>query len=182
MHLWLSLMLILLSTPLFAAEVYRWHDDQGVVHFSDLPTDPNAELISMPHINHTRSDDEHDRTSVTQHAPQYAATPHPHDSPVQPVTLTFQSPTPDATIRDNNGNIPINIQLSRPLNSQETLQLLLDGMPWQEAQSQTQWKLQNIDRGTHTLMVKLYHAGKVLAVSDTITVYLHRAGIKKSSP
>ena len=50
----LTALIVLWGTPLFAQEIYRWEDKNGVVHYSDTPTAPaaapmNAEDIPYSH-------------------------------------------------------------------------------------------------------------------------------------
>ena len=44
------LLLILLAMPVVAADVYRWTDAQGNVHYSDLPPPPGAKSAAQKNI------------------------------------------------------------------------------------------------------------------------------------
>ncbi|WP_162674487.1 hypothetical protein [Vibrio variabilis] len=94
------------------------------------------------------------------------------------LTLTIASPQHDATIRNNAGDFSVSAFLKGSLNEEQALQLLLDGKPYGSPQTTTSWRLTNIDRGTHTLTIRVQQSGKVIASSDTITVHLHRASVQ----
>lgn len=165
--------LLLLSPNVAANKIYTWLDADNVRHFSDSPPEhiPNDELIMpelpsmMPLAPHESSTPETDAVN-TNALPSEALTP-------QKVTIT--NITNEQTIRSNQGNITIKAELTRKAQIGEQLQLLLDNSPYNAPQTQTQWQLKNIDRGTHTLQIQVVNGGKVIALSDPMTVHLHRA-------
>ncbi|NAX21921.1 DUF4124 domain-containing protein [Vibrio sp. V39_P1S14PM300] len=166
MHYWLSGLATLLSTSLFAGDIYHWQDEKGVIHFSDVPAHPQAQSVTLPSSN-------------TALRPSPAAlTPTSAASTTITETVTIVFPAMDATIRSNAGNLRIQVQVSRTLAEDETLQLLVDGQPWGAPQRRWEWQLHNMDRGSHELSVRLQRSGKLIATSGSITVHLHRASVK----
>ena len=96
--------------------------------------------------------------------------------------VVILAPKNQATIRNNQGDIALELQTAQPLANNQFIQLVLDGeklMP----QKELQIILKNIDRGSHQLQVLLLEGNQVLYRSKQITIYLHRATkIKPSKP
>ncbi len=84
------------------------------------------------------------------------------------------SPSQEATIRSNEGNISIKVDTDLPLGKDQALRLVMDGEK-QSTQSANRWQLNNVDRGSHQLNVQLLQNGKVIAATQSVTVFLHRA-------
>jgi len=177
MHYWLLLWLL---CPLsFAQTIYTWTDSQGVVHFSDTPPPSNAQdqdSFFMP--------DQHQTTLSPSVEPAIPASQDPQPGPAekkaQPPALTLRiaSPQHDQTIRNNRGQFDIHAKINRKLMVGEQLQLQIDGEDFGAPQTLKKWQLKNIDRGTHSLVIKALINGKLIASSDPITVHLHRAKVK----
>lgn len=47
MRLWILILLLMVSSPLFAA-VYKWTDENGKVHYGDQPGRKNAQSVNVP--------------------------------------------------------------------------------------------------------------------------------------
>ena len=167
--------LCFLTMPLALAQVaYTWIDNNGVLHFSDMPDHPNAQIVELP---------EFELSSVTNNNADLEATAPPTQTSLPseqkkpelaPLTFIFHTPEHDQVIRNNNGNITIEAKLNRSLSAGEQLQLWFDNQPYQAPQITTSWQLKNIDRGTHQIQVKAIQDGKKIASSSLITVHLHR--------
>jgi len=142
----------------YSASVYRWVDENGVVHYSDQPHE-NAEKVQV----------QAPQTYKSAPAPRAAPTPPPVAQPnsyqcavTQPAADdTFQSAFSVATTVQV---VPI------PKNGDQTF-LLLDGarVPNYPAMGGS-FTLSNIDRGQHTLQaVVLDGSGKMLCQSANVT-------------
>ncbi|MGF1725870.1 DUF4124 domain-containing protein [Photobacterium nomapromontoriensis] len=159
-----------------ADTIYSWEDDDGVVHFSDQPH-PEAKPLEI-------------KPPKIQSAPEPAADTVQADivkkaednAAFLPPEVILLSPAHQATLRDNSGNITVTASSNRKLNKGHTVRLRLDGNISGRSQTQLDWQLNHLDRGSHTLQIELLKYGKVIASSDKITVYLHRASIKQQKP
>ncbi len=152
-----------ISSAAFATNIYSWTDENGIVHFSDKPTEQGTK-IQLP-TTHTPSN----LTTSTQSEPP--SLPHPF--------VRLLSPLNEETLRQNEGRITIQAITNRELIDGHQLRLKLNGQVQKSTQTQLQWTLDNIDRGEHTLQLQLLDQRKVIAFSKSITVYLHRARIQK---
>ncbi|UXI01197.1 DUF4124 domain-containing protein [Photobacterium sp. TY1-4] len=163
-------MLLCLSASLSATSVYTWQDTQGVTHFSDLPQPGATPLLLDPPATLT----------LSQPAP---TTPpaQPEPATLPPLLLTLDSPADQQTLRDNRGIIAVTLSANRPLAQDEQVLVLLDGAPYAAPQATLTWQLHNIDRGSHRLRAQVLKDGKVIASSQDITVFLHRASVRQQT-
>ena len=186
------IILLLAFWPLIGmADVYKWVDDEGRVHFSDRP-DADSNATRMPGFQ-TGS------PSVDKPASPEPVPAAPGDTPgvykfpelfgdgpaQQGVNYSIRITTPlqDATVRDNQGIIPVAFTTSPMPEEDFSYQMFLDGMPWYEPFFSQQVYLSNVDRGTHTIQVKLMNAeGAVVETSNTVTIHLHRASALNRNP
>jgi hypothetical protein len=148
------------------ADVYRWVDEQGTVHFSDSPhlgaTPINLPDIQLYHQTHVLTQRK-DKAPPRKHAKQ---------------RIKIIQPKNQATIRNNQGHVSVSIEIEPKLNEGDKIQVVLDGKPIGESQSKTQFSLKNINRGTHTISATLVDAnGQLVASTRTVTIYLHRPRI-----
>ncbi|MEZ9702581.1 DUF4124 domain-containing protein [Vibrio sp. 10N.261.46.E12] len=172
-----------------AQTVYTWVDDDGVLHFSDNPSDQDAEALRLPDVQASAPAPRFEASTPVDAAAS-STTKTPTQSKAQAETetterevptqlaLTMLTPVHDQTIRSNRGLIPIQIELNRKLGIGEQLQLILDGRRYGAPQTQPIWELKGIDRGTHTIAIQAHRSGKLIASTSPVTVYLHRATLK----
>ena len=167
---------LLLSASVSATEIYTWQDEHGTTHFSDQPH-PGASVldIQLPEAT-TISQPEAD--APTQQA-DTQQTEQPDEPALLPPSIQINTPSDRQTIRDNQGNLTVVATTNRKLNQGRSARLRLDGEVYGRAQTQLFWPLTNIDRGSHTLQVELLKHGKVIASSEEMTVFLHRARINQ---
>ncbi|WP_318403086.1 DUF4124 domain-containing protein [Photobacterium leiognathi] len=161
-----------------ASTIYSWTDENGVVHFTDQPQTPDATAypLSVTEVS----------GNIEQTADTIAAQTTDVDVVEEPAktitTVSLVSPMHEQTIRNNEGIINIHAVTNSKLNNQTQAQLVLDGVVKGDPQTELTWTLDNVDRGSHQLQIQLVKDGKVIASSDSITVYLHRATVKANKP
>lgn len=150
------------------AQIFKWTDSQGVVHFSDNPHSgaqkvvvPKAQSFSPPVS----------QTPVTNEEPKKKSVP----GDAKYTKITIMQPQNEATIRNNQGYVVVAVELEPALVDGDMLQMLFDGAPMGEPQPNTLFQLNGIYRGKHTLAVQVLNAaGEVLLTSDPITIFMHR--------
>ncbi|PST86056.1 DUF4124 domain-containing protein [Photobacterium sp. NCIMB 13483] len=157
-----------------ATTIYSWTDDNGVVHFSDTPGTPQASTVELSvtevqpsmqstSINMTQADNVELISIATDIEP-----------PLPAATISLLAPVHQQTIRSNDGDIKVRAVSNRKLNKHLQAQLVIDGKAYAGSQTDLTWLLTNIDRGSHQIQIQLLKNGKILASSESITVYLHR--------
>jgi len=159
------LLAALLASQAVAAEVYRWVDEDGTVHFGDQPP-PGAEKVELPPPS----------TYTPPPLPPIQSRPQaPAEAPAYSALRILQ-PQDRATIRDNAGNFEVSFATEPGLKSQlgHQYRVLLDGRPVARI-SAGSYRFENLDRGEHRIQVQVVDPqGRVLIESEPVTVYLHR--------
>ncbi len=86
------------------------------------------------------------------------------------------TPTNDATIRDNGGNVRVSLSLSPGLRSGHSIEVMMDGQSIGSGKG-TSVTLTDVDRGTHTVQAAVKdNQGKEIARSNSVIFHLKRAG------
>ena len=166
MRAFLLIALLILSASSLAT-VYRWVDENGKVHYSDEPKS-NAEAVDL---------NENTQNSMTINTPPQAKESPKTESQIN-YSVTIISPQEEATIRDNNGDLTVNVSVSPQLPRGAKMTLLVDGVVAVEPQTAPIFKLTGIYRGEHNLVVNLVtQNGKVLASSSPRKIFLHQASV-----
>ena len=174
--------LALFPSTISASQIYTWQDEDGTTHFSDKPH-PGAAVLDihlpeppapLPMGNATTPAD----SSFTDDLPS-PEEPLSNEPALPQPSIQIDTPSDQQTLRDNQGNLTVRASTNRKLNQGHSVQLRLDGEVYGRPQAQLTWPLTNIDRGSHTLQVELLKHGKVIASSEEMTVFLHRARINQ---
>ncbi|WP_318433747.1 DUF4124 domain-containing protein [Photobacterium leiognathi] len=161
-----------------ASTIYSWTDENGVVHFTDQPQTPDATAYPLS-VTEVSGNIEQTADTIATQATDVAVV----EEPAKTITtVSLVSPMHEQTIRNNEGIINIHAVTNSKLNNQTQAQLVLDGVVKGDPQTELTWTLDNVDRGSHQLQIQLVKGGKVIASSDSITVYLHRATVKANKP
>ncbi len=151
--------LVLASAAAHADKVYKWVDAQGNVLYTDQPRKGALEIqiAKQPPSPAPRS-----LATVNQDRFRYSA-------------VTFDAPTKEGTVRDNEGNIKVAVNVVPPLRTDrgDQIRFSLDGGPVGSDSSSPEILLSGLDQGTHILQATVTDkAGKVLISSDPVEFYL----------
>ncbi len=159
------LTVLLLMTLGVSAEVYRSVDEDGNVVFSDKPG-PGAEAIEL------------DEVQTIKVPPPPRMDFSPKKKPSQRYTeVAIQSPQNDEAIRNDGGDVTVNISVKPGLNANDSVVLYLDGREIDLGGGLSK-AFSGLDRGTHTLRAVVKDAnGKELKSSSTSTFHLLRNSV-----
>ncbi len=161
----LSLMMVICISY---ADIYKWVDSQGNVHFSDTPH-PGAEKLNIPDAQ-TYSPPVPQSTEPEQLTPTNSDT---HKPTYTKIAIT--QPDNEATIRNNQGAIAVTAEVDPDLLPGDKVQLIFDGSPLGEPQTNLLFQLSGIYRGSHTIAVQVIDAdGVAVETSEPITVFMFR--------
>jgi len=166
----LVLLTVVIIMPAYSnsASVYVWRNELGNMVFSDTPR-PGAGEVSIKTANVMRSNSRVE-TELLDISPQKI-------NNTYDIVITI--PKNNATIRDNTGSIFIQSIIKPVFKRGLTIQLLLDGKAYSSPQIHGRFSLRNIDRGEHIIQMELIdEKGEVIALSDKITFYMHRASAR----
>jgi hypothetical protein len=171
----IALLLGLLPCALPAAEIYKQVLPNGTTSYSSEPG-PGAEKIEppppqvIPPLQPIMSDPDQDQRT----SPPAAAYSQ----------LSVVDPTDDQVIWSNDREVGVSVAIEPALRIAQghRLVLLLDGTPATQPSGETRFSLNNIDRGSHTLVAEVHDAlGRVLFQSSPITFHLKQHSILQPS-
>lgn len=154
-----------------SADVYKSVDESGNAVFSDKPTKGSQKI----------------ELQETQIIRLPAAEPMPtmpgqEKLPIEYKSIIITTPQDDAAIRANNGGVDVAVSIDPGLKDGHTLVLYVDGKEVSSGAS-TSAKLNNLDRGTHSLRASVKDAdGRIKTSSKTVTFHLLRHSIQHPSP
>ena len=172
MKLWF-LILSLLSGSALAADVYRWVDEDGKVHYSDSDSArPGAERIELRDPN---------VYSAPKNQPKFkseaAAEPGADEVIYQRFSIT--APEPDSAFWDNQGNFMLRLALEPGLDTAagHRIRVYLDGEP-QGTTRNLQWRFTGVNRGTHSVSAEVIDAsGESVIRSESVSFHLHQQSV-----
>lgn len=167
-----SLCLLALLPPATYAEVYRWTDAQGAVHYGDRPPTPGAKPAQLPPLQLIPG------SSSATRPPTAAGTAPAPTTPAHGISVV--SPTPDQTLRNTDRTLRVSVQLSQPLPEGGGLLYLLDGNPRTPAPIRDlSYAITDVDRGTHMVSAAVVDGrGKELGRAAPVLVHLLPPGLK----
>jgi len=162
----------LACTAAVAATVYKWVDENGVVHYSDQPHE-NAQKVEL-------------KAPQTYSAQKVPATAPGRSQPPPPKTATnvYQScvisePTNDQVFM-NTSSVDAGVNVSPPVRPGDTAVVTMDGqrVPGVPANG-GQFTISPVDRGTHSIQVVVQDAeGKSVCQSASVTFHVHQPSLQ----
>jgi hypothetical protein len=157
------------ATP--AATVYKWVDDNGVIHYSDQPHE-NAQKVEL-------------KAPQTYSAPKIPNTPvrrsssTPGKQPAAYQSCAVSEPTPDQVFM-NTDTVVAGVTATPPIRPGDKAVVTLDGMqvPGVPA-SGGQFTISPVDRGTHSIQVAIQDSsGANVCTSAAVTFHVHQPSIQ----
>ena len=148
-------------------KIYTWIDERGNKIYSDVPRE-GAEVMEIKKgTDYTPPDNSlPDWSNMKPKVVLNEAAGYSH--------FVIVSPANDATVRNNNGNIQVALDIRPKLRKGDKVKLEIDGRAVESSGSSI-ISLTNIDRGTHTLVASIVGAnGKVITTTPAVTIHLHR--------
>lgn len=147
MRLWL-LLACLFALPA-AAEVFTYVDAQGNRVYTDRPGSGGAKRVPLATSNRMPAKTGGDAAPVIAGKKTETKPLFHYDM------LRILVPEPDATVRNNAGELIVSVTSEPGLQRGHRYRLLLDGQPTAEPGPSPVFALNNIDRGSHNLSVEI---------------------------
>ena len=189
-------LIVCISTVAQAASVYRWVDSDGQIHYSDQPM-AGSEAVELrdssvytPRELPDTSQQE-EETEVVD-ATEEGAGPAGEEEGLEGLeglegeeVVTYESlrvviPDNGETVRSNEGEVRVSMELQPGLAQGHKIRIYLDDNKASGELPTTQVTLQNVERGTHTLAVAVVDAtGRELIRSPANTFHLRRLAVLK---
>lgn len=166
----LTITLLLLVTPL-TAQVHRWMDENGEIHYSDTP--PPSEKTKTPDLPELP-------VVKSPPAPTIIAPDEPEPEaagPIYPV-LKVVSPTQEETVWADDGLLEITVIADPALRRDHAFVYKLDGKTRFGPTQQYSVTLEEVFRGAHTVSVTVVDSmGEPIQSSEPVTVYVKHHSI-----
>ncbi len=165
-HLLLTFSLVLATGTAQAQKVYKVVRPDGTILFTDSPSPgDDAEQVDVAPLNTFQPlaspTDAFDDTPAVELEQSYSE-------------IRITSPGNDESIRDNAGNVNVDLSLKPSLRSGDKIDLMLDGESIGGGKS-TAITLSDMGRGTHNIQAVVKNsAGQVIARSNSVTFTLQR--------
>jgi hypothetical protein len=156
-----------------AATVYRWVDEDGVVHYSDQPH-PNAEKVHVQAVQTYKA-------GPTDAGGGGAAQPAPSNAGS---TATYAGCVIAQPVENqdypNLESLSIVVRTDPSLHPGDQIFLMLDGAPLNNAQPVgTQFTLSPVERGTHTLQAVVRDGtGALMCQTPAVTFSAHQPSVQ----
>lgn len=174
-----TLLAFLLLPQAGLAEIYKWRDASGTLHFSDQkpPDNYNPETVAIqPSTTHTihQGNNPENEGSPEQSAEPTQAQP---SNIARYRSIELTSPIHGAVIRSNNGTVTLNCAVDPPLSNEagHKVNFFVDGVAVGTSK-QCRHTLQSLSRGEHSASVAVTDAmGKTLVRAPTVKFNLLRA-------
>jgi hypothetical protein len=161
------IIILLMLASICQADIYKWVDSQGNVHFSDKPH-PGSEAVTLPEVQ-TYS------PPPVSTSNQQASSNDDSDDVATYTTFDIIQPTNEETIRNNDGSVNVIVTIKPMLKQGDKLQMVYDGKDMGDPQTSPAFAISGIYRGAHTVAVKLIASdGNVIKTTDTVKFFMHR--------
>jgi hypothetical protein len=150
----------LLFAATASAELFKWIDQDGVIHYSDkrpAETATQQELSGYLVRLANKKQDEEDTENLYS-------------------TFNITQPENDSIIRKDGANINFKVQIDPPLTEKHFLQIYLDGLELGKKTRSTELRLQRIKKGMHRLQARIVDMdGQIISTTDEITFQFRKA-------
>lgn len=156
---------LIIVLPCVARDVYKWTSKNGETIYSDI-YQPGAEQVSVTvdkprEVQGEQPSAESAQTTASTGAYQ---------------TFEIAQPTNDETIRNDEGAVEVGLSLSPTLVPGHVIHVYVDGNKLKADLTTTQFSLNELNRGTHSLQAKVVDAeGKPQIVTPTVSFHLRQA-------
>ena len=170
-----SVLLLCFALTAGAAEIWRWTDANGVVHYSDNPVPGAVKMsISAP------------RPSGTGPLPEPSPEVAPREPRQQPFAYTrceVAAPARDETFHSVQA-VSIVLDVEPALRSEHRIEVQVNGMRLTDwPANATQYTIPEVFRGSHTLQVRIVDAGGVvMCTGEPLTFHLRQQSVLAPGP
>lgn len=155
-----------------AETVYQSIGPSGQVKFSDMPTE-GASLVTLPAVQTYQS------TVVSESGRVEAV----KTAPAVYQNVSIICPNNGETVHNGMGGVVVQANTNPALLKNHCYQLLLDNIPYKDAQPANSWTLANLSRGTHTLVVAIVDAkGGTIIQSAKTVIYVQQSSVMAKLP
>jgi hypothetical protein len=155
------------------ADVWRWVDENGVVHFSDTPVE-GAERIDVSESSRTTG--ARVFTPAPQIAPDATAAPEAPEE-FRYESLTVASPAAEETLWNIEGTLSVSLALTPGLQSGHQVRVYFNGES--RMVNSTSFTINEVYRGVHNIQAEVLDAtGKLMIRSQPNRFYVQQTTVR----
>ncbi|MDX1500624.1 MAG: DUF4124 domain-containing protein [Woeseiaceae bacterium] len=173
----LALLGILAAGLAVAAGAYRWVDEEGVVHYSDVPRE-GADYVDLSGYSATtgaRIGPQRDSAQAD------AAQPAPADQPFEYQSIEIVSPAAEETLWNIEGTLNVSLALQPGLQEGHQVRVYFDGEP--RLVAGTSFTIDEVWRGVHNIQAEVIDAtGRLMIRSQPNRFYVQQNSIIQRRP
>jgi len=165
----------LLVTAGASAQIYKWIDEDGVVHYSDQ-AHPGAEIVLLPDsnradpLNTPRTVTGTSRNSETEERDQQQSGQFTYES------LDISSPQSEETLWNIGGTLEVSLNLQPALRANDRVRIYFDGEP--QMVDALQFELTEVWRGEHNLQAEVLDStGALMIRSEPLRFYVQQTSV-----
>jgi hypothetical protein len=165
------------------AQAYRWVDEDGVVHFSDVPTE-GAERIELPRTDRPRSPAPAPRRTAPSSAVAAVAETEAEEPAVvfKYESIEVVQPAPEETLWNIEGVLNVALRVTPALRSEDTVRVIFDGEQRMTTNSSS-FQVEEVWRGVHNIQVEIVDStGRLMARSLPNRFYVQQNAIGGLQP
>lgn len=161
--------------PAFAEDAFRWTDEDGIVHYSDVPVE-GAERVDLSVYSRTTGVQLSGRSAARRNASGETAAP-ADDAPFRYETLTISSPAAEETLWNIEGVLNVTLALTPPLQEGHQVRVYFDGSP--RLVSGTSFQIDEVWRGVHNIQAEVIDStGKLMIRSQPNRFYVQQNTVR----
>jgi hypothetical protein len=157
-------LMCLASTATLAATVYKWVDEKGVTHYSDQPRE-KAQKVEVTSAQTYTPVPVGDTSSSTQQA-----------APAQSYEVCEIASPDNDEVFFNTQTVSASVRLDPALQSGHRLAIALDGKRVSDSYSGTDFTLQPVYRGSHSVIAVVENArtGQTICTTPAVTFHVRQ--------
>ena len=168
----LTLIALMLSSAVVSAKIYKWVLPDGSIKYSDKPQESGATEVKLPPLQ--------TYTPAPPPPPRQAAEEVTGAQEEGYEVLEVLAPGHDESIRDNGGEVSVQLAIEPGLRDGHVVEILVDGTAIGSGRA-TNVRLSELDRGSHTISVTIKNADdEVVASAKPVTFHLLK--VSRNSP
>ncbi len=157
--------ILLLVAASAGAQVYKWVDEKGVVHYTDQPPTKNAKPANLPKLQTYKQGALPSLENIGASNEQPQAT--------TPPVVRIVSPAADETFRTPQPPVSVSVEVSPGLGDGQQLVYHVNGAAKTEPTLNTSYTVTGLERGSHAISVSVVNgAGLVIARSAPVSVHI----------
>ena len=164
---------VLMATGTVLAQAYRWVDDDGIVHYSDVPRE-GAERIELPGDNRVTRNQRPTRAPAARS--QGADNQQAQAAAFKYESITVDSPAPGETLWNIEGVLNVNLAIRPALREGHQVRVYFDGNS--RMVDSTSFRIEDVYRGMHNLQAEVVDAtGKLMIRSVPNRFYVQQTSV-----